>query len=75
MAKEIKVNKLYQGFEKEELIEVKINSKNVFGKDCYAILKIPRNAEKNTIRKAYLKLAPEYHPDKKLVRTPELDKK
>lgn len=36
----------------------------VRGKDLYEILGVPRNATQDEIRRAYLKLARQYHPDK-----------
>merc|ERR1711962_396316 len=34
------------------------------GRDFYKILGVPKNAQSNQIKKAYRKLAKEYHPDK-----------
>src|SRR3954471_3092911 len=34
-----------------------------FEKDYYAVLGVPKNADKAAIRKAYRKLARQYHPD------------
>lgn len=36
----------------------------VFRRDFYKILGVPKNANSNQIKKAYRKLAKEYHPDK-----------
>lgn len=37
-------------------------------KDCYRILRVPRDAEATTIKAAYRRLALRYHPD--VARTP-----
>lgn len=33
-------------------------------KDYYKILGVPKNADEKTIKKSYVKLAQQYHPDK-----------
>ncbi|CAG8440240.1 11526_t:CDS:2 [Ambispora leptoticha] len=71
MVKEIKIDKLYSGFEKKPIIEVKIDNQNVFGKDLYAILGVSRNAEKKEIETAYKKSGLKWHPDRPAGRTPE----
>lgn len=47
-------------------------------RDFYEVLGVPKGADKGTIKKAYFKLAKEYHPDTNKVRrqasiTPELN--
>lgn len=64
MAKEIKIDKLYQGFEKVDTIEIKINSSNVFGKDLYKILWVQCDASRREILNSYQKLSPKWHPDR-----------
>lgn len=54
------------GFEQDEdsKIFIKGNDKEVDNNKLYEILGIEKNADVNTIKKAYKKLAMKHHPDK-----------
>lgn len=49
---------------KEQLARAQKLLKNSLKRDYYKILGLPRNAQEDTIQKAYRKLAREWHPDK-----------
>jgi curved DNA-binding protein CbpA len=40
------------------------NNPNFNSEDFYEVLGVPRDADENTIKKAYRKLSLKYHPDK-----------